>query len=108
ALDKFAGIDSGLAVPHKLLQENADQVKKMLRARAKGNRYFLENEREGSEFLARIYSVDAKTALESYRASMPAFTRTGIPTDAEIQENLANDQHTLNLDEPAHTSTIIK
>jgi len=106
ALEKFAGIDSGLAVPVKLLQERRDLVKKMLRARAKGNRYFLENEREGSAFLARLYSVDAKTALESYRASMPAFTRTGIPTDAEIKEHLANDAQTLKLPEPAHPSKI--
>src|SRR5215471_7172191 len=65
ALEKFAGIDSGLAVPLKLLRDKPDRVKKMLRARAKGNRYFLENEREGSEFLARIYNVDTKTALAS-------------------------------------------
>ena len=106
ALEKFAGIDSGLAVPLKLLQDMPDRVKKMLRARAKGNRYFLENEREGSEFLARIYGVDTKTALESYRASMPAFTRTGIPTDAEIKEHLANDAQALKLPEPVHPSKI--
>jgi len=106
ALEKFAGIDSGLAVPLKLLQDKPDRVKKMLRARAKGNRYFLENEREGSEFLARIYGVDMKTALESYRASMPAFTRTGIPTDAEIKEHLANDAQALKLPEPVHPSKI--
>jgi ABC-type nitrate/sulfonate/bicarbonate transport system substrate-binding protein len=106
ALEKFAGIDSGLAVPLRLLQEKPDQVKKMLRARAKGNRYFLENEQEGSAFLARLYSVDTKTALESYRASMPAFTRTGIPTDAEIKEHLANDAQTLKLPEPIHPSKI--
>jgi NitT/TauT family transport system substrate-binding protein len=106
ALEKFAGLDSGLAVPLRLLQEKPDQVKKMLRARAKGNRYFLENEREGSAFLARLYNVDAKTALESYRASMPAFTRTGIPTDAEIKEHLANDAQTLKLPEPFHPSKI--
>jgi ABC-type nitrate/sulfonate/bicarbonate transport system substrate-binding protein len=106
ALEKFAGIDSGLAVPLKLLQDKPDRVKKMLRARAKGNRYFLENEREGSDFLARIYGVDAKTALESYRASMPGFTRTGIPTDAEIKEHLANDAQALRLAEPVHPSKI--
>jgi ABC-type nitrate/sulfonate/bicarbonate transport system substrate-binding protein len=106
ALEKFAGIDSGLAVPLKLLEEKPDQVKKMLRARAKGNRYFLENEQEGSEFLARLYNVDIKTALESYRASMPAFTRTGIPTDAEIKEHLANDAQTLKLPEPVHPSKV--
>jgi NitT/TauT family transport system substrate-binding protein len=106
ALDKFAGLDSGLAVPLKLLNDKPDQVKKMLRARAKGNRFFLENEREGSEFLARIYRVNETTALESYRASMPAFTRTGIPTDAEIKEQLANDAQALKLPEPVDPSKI--
>jgi ABC-type nitrate/sulfonate/bicarbonate transport system substrate-binding protein len=58
----------GFAVPIKLLQEKPELVKKLLRARAKGNRYFLENEREASELLARLYRVDVKTALESYRS----------------------------------------
>ena len=108
ALDKFAGIDSGLAVPLKALQERPDHVKKLLRARAKGNRFFLENEREGSEFLGRIYRVDFKTALESYRASMPAFTRTGIPTDEEIKEHLAADAQTLKLLEPVHPTKVFE
>jgi ABC-type nitrate/sulfonate/bicarbonate transport system substrate-binding protein len=106
ALDKFAGIDSGLAVPLKLLQEKSDHVRKMLRARAKGNRFFLENEREGGEFLARIYRIDISTALESYRASMPAFTRTGIPTDEEIKEHLAADAQALKLSEPSQPAKI--
>jgi NitT/TauT family transport system substrate-binding protein len=106
ALDKFAGIDSGLAVPLKLLQEKSDHVRKMLRARAKGNRFFLENEREGGEFLARIYRIDISTALESYRASMPAFTRTGIPTDEEIKEHLAADAQALKLSEPVQPAKI--
>lgn len=107
ALDKFAGIDSGLAVPLKLLQERPEQVKKMLRARAKGNRFFLENEQEGSEFLARLYRVDVKIGLESYRASMPAFTRTGIPTDEEVKEHLAADAQVLKLPEPVNPSKIL-
>jgi hypothetical protein len=37
---------------------------------------------------------------------MPAFTRTGIPTDAEIKEHLANDVQTLKLAEPVHPSKI--
>jgi ABC-type nitrate/sulfonate/bicarbonate transport system substrate-binding protein len=100
ALDRFAAIDSGLVVPVKHLQEKPELVKKILRARAKGNRYFLENEREGSEFLARLYRTDFKTALESYRGSMPAFTHTGIPMDDEIREHLAADAQVLKLAEP--------
>jgi ABC-type nitrate/sulfonate/bicarbonate transport system substrate-binding protein len=106
ALDRFAGVDSGLAVALKLLQEKPDLVKRILRARAKGNRYYLENEREGSEFLARLYRVDFKTALESYRGSKPAFTSTGIPTDDEIKEHLAGDAQTLKLAKPAAPADI--
>jgi NitT/TauT family transport system substrate-binding protein len=107
ALERFAGIDSGLVVSLKLLQEKPDLVKKILRARAKGNRFYLENEREGSEFLARLYKVDFKAALESYRASKPAFTSTGIPTDDEIKEHLANDAQALKLPEPVPPSKIV-
>lgn len=106
ALDRFAGVDSGLAVSLKLLQEKPDLVKRILRARAKGNRYYLENEREGSEFLARLYRVDFKTALESYRGSKPAFTSTGIPTDDEIKEHLAGDAQILKLAKPAAPADI--
>jgi NitT/TauT family transport system substrate-binding protein len=107
ALERFAGIDSGLVVSLKLLQEKPDLVKKILRARAKGNRFYLENEREGSEYLARLYKVDSKAALESYRASKPAFTNTGIPTDDEIKEHLANDAQALKLPEPVAPSKIV-
>jgi ABC-type nitrate/sulfonate/bicarbonate transport system substrate-binding protein len=107
ALDRFAGIDSGLVVSLKLLQEKPDLVKKILRARAKGNRYYLDNEREGSEYLARLYKVDFKTALESYRASKPAFTNTGIPTDDEVKEHLLSDAQILKLPEPAAPSKIV-
>jgi len=107
ALERFAGIDSGLVVSLKLLQEKPDLVKKILRARAKGNRFYLDNEREGSEYLARLYKVDIKAALESYRASKPAFTNTGIPTDDEIKEHLANDAQALKLPEPVAPSKIV-
>src|SRR6266403_2369151 len=107
ALERFAGIDSGLVVSLKLLQEKPDLVKKILRARAKGNRFYLDNEREGSEYLARLYKVDIKAALESYRASKPAFTSAGIPTDDEIKEHLANDAQALKLPEPVPPSKIV-
>ena len=107
ALERFAGIDSGLVVAVKLLQEKADLVKRILRARAKGNRFYLENEREGSEFLARLYKVDFKTAVESYRASKPAFTGSGIPTDDEVKEHLAADAQILKLPKPFSPSEIV-
>jgi NitT/TauT family transport system substrate-binding protein len=106
SIDKFAGIDSGLAVPVKIFQDKPELFRKILRAKAKGNRYFLENEHESSELLARLYKTDVKTALESYRFSKPAFTSNGIPTDEEIKEQLATDAQILKLPEPANPSKI--
>jgi ABC-type nitrate/sulfonate/bicarbonate transport system substrate-binding protein len=106
ALERFAGIDSGLAVPLKLLQDKPELVKKMVRAKAKGNRAFLENEQDATDLLARMYRVDHKTALESLRASRPAFTRNGIPTEDEIREHLAADAQILKLPRPASPADI--
>lgn len=106
SIDKFASIQNGLAVHTKTLQERPELVKKMLRARAKGNRYHYENERETSEMLARLWQVDPRTALESYRSSKPAFTTTGIPTEEEIKEYLALDAQILKLAEPAPPSKV--
>lgn len=106
SVDKFTSIQNGLAVQVKTLQDKSDLVKKILRARAKGNRYFHENEKGTSEILARLWKVDFDTALESYRLSKPAFTRTGIPTDEEIKEYLALDAEVLKLPEPTHPSKV--
>ena len=107
ALERFAGIDSGLVVfPSSYCRKSQTLIKKILRARAKANRYYLENEGEGSEFLARLYKVDLKIALESYRSSKPAFTSNGIPTDDEIKEHLASEAQILKLSKPASPSEI--
>ena len=54
AIDEFASIQNGLGVLEKNLKEQRDVIKKILRARAKGNRYFHQNERGTSEVLAKI------------------------------------------------------
>jgi ABC-type nitrate/sulfonate/bicarbonate transport system substrate-binding protein len=106
AMEKFAGIESGLAMPVQLMQEKRDLAKRILRARAKGSRQFMENERDSAELLARLYNIDLSTALESYRRSKAAFTQTGIPTDEEIREHLAADAHILKLPKPVPANEI--
>jgi ABC-type nitrate/sulfonate/bicarbonate transport system substrate-binding protein len=101
ALERFAGVDSGLAVPIKFLQENRELLKRILRARARGNRLYLDNEQEAVDLVARLYRVDQKTALDSVRAARPAFTTNGIPRDEEIKEHLAVDAQMLKLPKPA-------
>jgi NitT/TauT family transport system substrate-binding protein len=100
AMDEFTSIQNGLGVLEKTLKDQRDLVKRILRARAKGNRYFHQNERGTSEVLAKYLNVDLQTALETYRISRAAFTTDGIPSDEEIAEYLKADAQILGLPAP--------
>ncbi len=104
--DKFASIQNGAAVHVKMLQEKPEFIKRFLRARARANKYFMEQEKEASELLANIWKSDVKIALDSYRASKPAFTGTGIPTEDEIKEYLALDAQILGLAQPVPAGSV--
>ena len=104
--DKFASIQNGAAVNLKTLRERPDFLKRFLRARAEANKFFMEREKEASDLLATIWNSDYKIANDSYRASRPAFTGTGIPTDEEIKEYLAMDAQILGLAQPVAPSNV--
>jgi ABC-type nitrate/sulfonate/bicarbonate transport system substrate-binding protein len=104
--DKFASIQNGAAVNVKMLQEKPEFLKRFLRARAQANKYFMEREKEASELLASIWNSDYRIANESYRASRPAFTGTGIPTDDEIKEYLALDAQIIGLPQPVPPASV--
>jgi ABC-type nitrate/sulfonate/bicarbonate transport system substrate-binding protein len=104
--DKFASIQNGAAVHVKMLQEKPEYLKRFLRARAQANKYFMEREKEASELLASIWKSDYKIANDSYRASKPAFTGTGIPNDDEIKEYLALDAQILGLAQPVAPASV--
>ena len=105
-LDDLPNLQNGLAVSEKLLRERRDLVKRILRARAKGARYFFENERGAAEVLAKYLSVELPVALESYRLARPAFTANGIPSDKEVEEFLRADAELLKLREPVPAAKI--
>jgi len=106
AIDEFASIQNGLGVLEKTLKEQRDVTKKILRARAKGNRYFHQNERGTGEVLAKILNVDLPTALETYRISRGAFTTNGMATDDEVTEYLKADAQILGLAAPIAASKV--
>jgi len=97
AVEEFPSLQNGIAVAEKLLAEKPELVRRILRARARANRYFWENEQGSSEILANYLKVDLPVALESYRLARPAFTTNGIPTDAEVSEYLKMDAELLGL-----------
>jgi ABC-type nitrate/sulfonate/bicarbonate transport system substrate-binding protein len=104
--DKFASIQNGAAVHVKTLQEKPEYLRRFLRARAQANKYFMDREKEASELLANIWKSDYKIANDSYRASRPAFTGTGIPADEEIKEYLALDAQILGLAQPVAPASV--
>jgi ABC-type nitrate/sulfonate/bicarbonate transport system substrate-binding protein len=106
SVDKFASIQQGIGVQTKFVQESPDWLRRLLRVKAKSARFFLDNEKETAEMLARMWKADLTTATEWYRRCRPAFTPMGIPTDDEIKEFLAEEAATLKLTEPVAPNRI--
>jgi NitT/TauT family transport system substrate-binding protein len=104
AMEEFTSLQNGLGVLEKNLKDPL--VKKILRARAKGNRYFHQNEKGTAEVLAKYLAVDFSTALETYRISRTAFTTDGIPTDNELAEYLKEDAQILGLPAPVPVTKV--
>ncbi|HWP24243.1 MAG TPA: ABC transporter substrate-binding protein [Candidatus Binatia bacterium] len=104
AMDEFSSLQNGLAMLEKNVREPL--TRRILRARAKANRYFHQNERGAAEVLAKYLSVDLGTALETYRISRGAFTTNGIPAEGEIAEHLKADAEILGLPAPVATARV--
>jgi ABC-type nitrate/sulfonate/bicarbonate transport system substrate-binding protein len=101
AVDEFPGFfQSGLAVTEKSYGERRELVKRVLRARAKANRYFFENEAGSSEVIAKHMSTEPATALESYRMSRAGFSVNGIAADKQVEEFLKLDAELLKISDP--------
>ena len=104
AMEEFTSIQNGLGILEKNVKDPL--VKRILRARAKGNRYFHQNEKGTAEVLAKYLAVDLATAIETYRISRGAFTTDGIPSDAELSEYLKEDAQILGLPAAVPTAKV--
>ena len=101
ALDEFPSFfQSGLAVADKSVSSQKDLVKRVLRARAKANRFFFEMESAASEVIAKFLKVDLPVARESYRISRNAFTSNGIVSPRQIEEFLKIDAEIAKIPDP--------
>ena len=101
ALDEFPSFfQSGFAVTDKSLSSQNDLVKRILRARAKANRFFFETESGASEVIAKVLKVDLPVARESYRISRNAFSTSGIVSQRQIEEFLKMDAEIAKISDP--------
>ena len=104
--DEYVNFISGLIVAEKALREKSAVVKRALRALAKANRFFHANETASAEILAKQLNISQQIAIETYRYSLPAYTRNGIPTEKEVEEHLKADAQFLKLKEPVKSSAV--
>ena len=104
--EEYINFISGIIVSERTLREKAGLIKRTLRALAKANRFFFASETESAEILAKYLNVSQAVALDTYRSSRSAFTRTGIPSEKEVEENLKSDMQFLNLKTPVKSSTV--
>lgn len=101
ALDEFPSFfQSGLAAAEKTVTEQRNFMKRVLRAQAKANRFFFENEAGASEIIAKFLKVDLSVATEAYGLSKKAFSTTGIVSDKQIEEFLKIDGGIMKVPEP--------
>lgn len=101
AVDEFPSFfQSGLAVSDKTLAERKDLVKSVLRAQAKANRFFFDNEAGASEVIAKFLKAESPVAVESYRISRKAFSATGIVSEKQIEEFLRIDAGIMKVSDP--------
>ena len=101
ALDEFPSFfQSGLAVGDKSLSSQKDLVKRILRARAKANRFFFETESGASEVIAKVLKVDLPVARESYQMSRSAFSSSGIVSQRQIEDFLKMDAEIAKIPDP--------
>jgi ABC-type nitrate/sulfonate/bicarbonate transport system substrate-binding protein len=103
ALDEFPSFfQSGLAAAEKTVANQKSLMKQILRAQAKANRFFVENEIGASEVIAKFLKVELPVAVESYRISRKAFSPTGIVSDKQIEEFLKIDGGIMKVADPLH------
>ncbi len=104
--DQYYALQAGLTVSEKVLREKRPLMKRTLRAMAKANRFFLENEKGSAEIIAKTFQVDPPTAVGTYRLTRPTFTRDGIATENEMEEHLKVDAQVLGLKEVVPPSKV--
>jgi ABC-type nitrate/sulfonate/bicarbonate transport system substrate-binding protein len=104
--DDYINFISGLIVSEKTLREKPAIIKRTLRALAKANRFFRSNESASADVLVKYLNVSRPIAIETYRYSLPAYTRDGIPSDRETEEHLKSDAQFLQLKTPVKSSAV--
>jgi len=85
AYDLFSYLNTGLVASLKKIKESPDQLKRVIRAGIKANRYILQN-REGTiQVMMQWMRVDRDTATATYDGPVKSFNDDGSVSDAGLR-----------------------
>lgn len=82
AYELFSYPDSGLVASVKKIKERPDEVKRVIRAGIKANRYIHQNREDTIQFMVEWLKIDKELATATYESVWKAFNEDGnIPED---------------------------
>ena len=85
AYDLFSYPNTGLVASVKKIKENPDQLKRVIKAGIKANRYLLQN-REGTiQVMMQWMRIDKDTATATYDGSVKSFNDDGSVSEAGLR-----------------------
>ena len=97
AYDLFSYPNTGLVASVKKIKESPDQLKRVIRAGIKANRYILQN-REGTiQVMMQWMRVDRDTAIATYDGSVKSFNDDGAVSDAGLRIALDESRKAANI-----------
>ncbi len=106
AMEDLSNLQNGTAVTEKFLRENKELLKRILRARAKANRYFWETNGARAKSWRNFRTSTLPSLASLIGLPNPLSPPDGIPSPKEIEEFLKADAELLKLKEPVAAAKI--
>jgi NitT/TauT family transport system substrate-binding protein len=85
AYDLFSYPNTGLVASVKKIKENPDQLKRVIKAGIKANRYLLQNRDGTIQVMMQWMRIDRDTATATYDGSVKSFNDDGSVTDSGLR-----------------------
>jgi len=97
AYDLFSYPNTGLVASLKKIKESPDQLKRVIKAGIKANRYILQNRDGTIQVMMQWMRVDRDTAIATYDGSVKSFNDDGAVSDAGLRIALDESRKTANM-----------
>lgn len=98
---------SGLAVMDRKLQNQRDQVRRVVRAALRGTRFMKQNRAETVQLLSDYLGITPAQAARAYDASIKSFTDDGIISDKGVQLDVNLTKERLKLTKEVPLSQLV-